>query len=282
MTVYGLIVVPASVEREVMQFVLRPVLLWSICVSLVVAEDKPVSNDAFGRTFDALTRKVGEYRFAADEPTFDARLHPKPVLRWTNPIRNTIDSGVFLWTSRGRPVALMSAFWSGRSSYEHEFQSLADHRFKVQLDDKRWAPSTATKYEVFEEEVQVSENRRLRLIQMRRLAQSLQAFLVKPNSREKLRLLSDPLYRYPEDINVPNVVDGGVFVFVQATDPEIILVLEARERSNGRAAWYAGYGRMSAYQLVIKRNAETVREWGYDSGGAAKEFNVFYHKFMKP
>jgi hypothetical protein len=51
---------------------------------------------------------------------------------------------------------------------------------------------------------------------------------------QELRLLSQPLYRY--ESTLPEVVDGALFTFVTGTDPELMLVIEARRAFPG-GAW---------------------------------------------
>ncbi|MAG94065.1 MAG: hypothetical protein CMJ48_09980 [Planctomycetaceae bacterium] len=46
----------------------------------------------------------------------------------------------------------------------------------------------------------------------------------------QLRRLSQPIYRYESDN--ANLLDGAMFAFVQGTDPEVFLLLEARSKGN--------------------------------------------------
>jgi hypothetical protein len=78
-----------------------------------------------------------------------------------------------------------------------------------------------------------------RLIQMRRLAEQFSARLSdNPNETDsQLRLLTQPLYRYPPDAQ--GAVDGAVFAFVQGTDPEVLLLIEAASDESARVWRYA-------------------------------------------
>lgn len=74
----------------------------------------------------------------------------------------------------------------------------------------------------------------LRLVQMRRIAGQHAARLTSNVGNEKpgdLRLLTKPLYRYPADVT--GAIDGGLFAFVQGTDPEVLLLLEAVQSTDG-------------------------------------------------
>ena len=75
------------------------------------------------------------------------------------------------------------------------------------------------------------------------LGRSIHATLIKwreGSDREELRLLPQPVYRYESED--PEVQDGGVFAFVQGTDPEVLLLLEA-VRTEGGLVWIYGFVR---------------------------------------
>lgn len=79
-----------------------------------------------------------------------------------------------------------------------------------------------------------------RLLQMNAIARRFRADFsphTKPNEFTRLRLLSKALFRY--DSENSSVVDGAVYGFVDATDPELLLVIEARRTENGTTWVYA-------------------------------------------
>ena len=49
----------------------------------------------------------------------------------------------------------------------------------------------------------------------------------------EMRLLAQPIYRYENTKG--DLIDGGLFVFVQGTDPEMFLLIEARTVADGHA-----------------------------------------------
>jgi hypothetical protein len=99
-------------------------------------------------------------------------------------------------------------------------------------------------------------NPRQRLAQMRELALR---FKCQKTSRkgetQTLRLLPQPLARY--ESNSHGVVDGGLFAFVEATDPEAILLLELHT-GNDTAAWRFGFARMASVQLEASLDDKQV------------------------
>jgi hypothetical protein len=62
---------------------------------------------------------------------------------------------------------------------------------------------------------------------MRRLVESMNAAILHPqtNAPTELRLMPQPLYRYPRD--AAGAADGGLFALVQGTDPEVLVLVEA-------------------------------------------------------
>lgn len=60
----------------------------------------------------------------------------------------------------------------------------------------------------------------------------------------ELRLLPRPLFRYEAD-EAEGIVDGGLFAFVQGTDPQSLLVIEART-DRGTASWHFAFARLAS------------------------------------
>ncbi len=97
-----------------------------------------------------------------------------------------------------------------------------------------------------------------RLVQIRRLAQEFTGHEVDgEGKRWDLRLLPAPLYRYPAAKT--GVVDGALFTLVSnaGTDPEVLLVIEAR-RQGGKTRWEYACGRFSDRSLYVRRNDKEV------------------------
>jgi hypothetical protein len=99
-----------------------------------------------------------------------------------------------------------------------------------------------------------------RLVQMRNLTREFSAnTLDREDRRWELRLLPQPLYRY--ESTDPDVLDGAVFVFVTSagTDPEAILVLEARRPSPGAGpVWQSGVARFADLHLWVRHKGKEV------------------------
>ena len=78
--------------------------------------------------------------------------------------------------------------------------------------------------------------------------------------REELRLLPKPIYRYDlaavKDIH-PDLVDGAMFAFVQGTDPEAVLMVEAVRRGD-RTLWQYAFARATGWPVEAKLGPSVV------------------------
>ena len=72
--------------------------------------------------------------------------------------------------------------------------------------------------------------------------------------------MPQPIYRYGaagEEVN-----DGALFAFVQATDPELLLVVETHRAKAGEE-WHYGLARMTDQALEVRFDDRPV--WSVDS-----------------
>ena len=92
-----------------------------------------------------------------------------------------------------------------------------------------------------------SETARARLRQMRESARSFKVeFTNRKGEKEQLRLLTQPSYRYKS--TDPTVLDGALFVFAQGSNPETVLLIEARQTNNGYR-WQFAFARQTGHEL---------------------------------
>jgi hypothetical protein len=187
------------------------------------------------------------------------------ILRWTNPVGGRQAHGeVFLWTDRGRPAAVLSLYQvteAGVVHEHHEFCSLSlEGLIGRRSGQPAWSPADAgVELKAFPEGPTVQDSERLRLVQMRRLAEQLRADkTTRDGVKRELRLLPKPVYRY-ESSN-PDILDGALFSFVEATDPEVFLLIEARSKGKDEHEWRYGLGRMNSVRLRVLRGEQMLWE----------------------
>jgi hypothetical protein len=75
-----------------------------------------------------------------------------------------------------------------------------------------------------------------------------------------LRLLTHPLVRYAGDKQEPQ--DGAIFAYARATDPDVLLVLEARGKDGAEPQWHFALARMHCGALSMNYRDREV--WSAD------------------
>lgn len=172
------------------------------------------------------------------------QLNEKSLFNWTNPVRQQERGAIFVWLRDGRPLAIGSLFTYELNSKvfeKHEFHSLADGPLRATFDGTlAWTPQQAgITWHDFENAPAPANNHVARLLQMRQLSRNFRAELVDlQDQRNELRLAPRPLFEYSSPHS--GVVDGVIFSFVVATDPEVLLLMEAydEDRNGSRVSGF--------------------------------------------
>jgi hypothetical protein len=187
--------------------------------------------------------------------------HPEPVLSYSNPAIAHLCGEVFIWTADGRPetVAAIYRVYINDPHRGYEFHSLSLGKLTAERDGTvAWSPARrGVDLKPVPGAPEPASTAAGRLRQMRALAQE---FTSRQTNRagvdRDLRLLSQPLYRYENTKG--DLIDGGLFVFVQGTDPEIFLLIEARRTRDGRPAWHFGATRMHSINLRLYHREKMI------------------------
>lgn len=234
----------------------------------VAASNDPTSSAEADEAAELALAEVERWDFRLDRATEPLVLIKKPILRWTNPHVGRVYGSVFLWTAEGRPQAVASAFkwYSPQEDFYFEAKSLAGDLLNASRAGlPKWRSRAADlQWSLLSDAAAPRESRRERLQQMRQLARDFSGELIDRRNgddgrRVQLRLLTQPIYRY-EGVKPPTV-DGALFAFVQGTDPEILLLLEARD-DGARRQWHYAIARLNTDTLTVRRNERDV--WKVD------------------
>src|SRR5262245_52618107 len=190
-------------------------------------------------------KEAESYSLAVESaPTKTLELKKESVFEWLNPTRDGGQHGMlFLWLREGRPAALACIFshphdrLPGRK-INHELHALDAEKLVVKRDSyNEWKPQAGLERKELTDAAAPAATREARLLQMRRLAQEFSGHSIDRDKKHwELRLLPAPLYRYPA--GKTGVIDGALFALVTnaGTDPEVLLLVEARE-TEGKARW---------------------------------------------
>lgn len=169
------------------------------------------------------------------------------VFRWDNRERGSADGCTALWyDDRKHPIAIASVY-PFRGNLVHEFD-LLDRRAGA-IGKRDGATFWQAKDDAVLEfkpvpdaaETFLAKNRRR--IQLKLIASQFSVEMTgwKPDrsDRERLRMLTTPVYRYGSGDSAHDLLDGALFLFVKGTDPEAGLLLEARKHKDGHRWEYA-------------------------------------------
>ncbi|QEG43595.1 hypothetical protein [Roseimaritima ulvae] len=207
-------------------------------------------------------------------------LSKKPVLRYDDPTRANEFGSVWLWSADGRPTALLDSYRHTEGLWAMVTVQLDDGAFDVAMDGQPWW--TPREPEVNWLPVpngdSVAANERTRMIQMRNIARKFAAheFWDPNNSRFELRLLPRPLHRYKDTAR--GIQDGTVFVFANGTNPEIILMLEARGKGSD-LAWQMGFARLGHAEMHVLLDQQTI--WTVPRANPTKRSESYWLDFVQ-
>jgi hypothetical protein len=235
-----------------------------LSVLLMVAAAEP--GDGLAKQMLPIYVKEAETYSLAVESAEQQKLElrKEPVFEWLNPDRNAQQGTLFLWLRDGRPTAVACIFshphdkLPGRQVM-HELHALDAEKLLVKREEyNQWKPQAGLERKGLTDAAAPGGTAGARLLQMRRLAQEFAGHSVdRDRKRWDLRLLPTPLYRYPAA--KVGVIDGALFALISSagTDPEVLLLVEARE-VEGKPRWEYACGRFSDWELHVERKGKEV------------------------
>jgi hypothetical protein len=256
-----------------LRFLLRGFLLGALLMAALpslAAEPEPGDRKdepsaAQKARLAAMKRMASRYEVTAGkEGETKLQLTEEPVLRWSNPERGNGDGCLYLFTDKGRPQAALTLYLTeDGKAWNHEFQSLAEFQLVAKKNRATaWAPDKpGIEFKPIPEAPAPAESAARRLTQMRALADRFSATVTFRRDKSALRRLASPVYRYGDQQRDP--LDGAVFAFAVATDPEVLLLLEARVVS-GTPQWQYALARQTMWVVEVEldgRQIWAVEKW---------------------
>jgi len=255
-------------------------MAWTLltCLLAVTQADKPAeeagAKEQQRKWNDYYAKVAADYQVTrGKDQAQKLELKPEAVLYWSNPIRPGETNGsVFVWTYDGR-AALVGTIFShlvqGKTDLKvvaHEFQSLTPEPLAgsrpgapgawslvgggIESQPIPGAPPPAT-------------TAAGRLSQMRNLAREFSATTKLEEVDQDLRLLTQPIHR--NEKSVGEILDGALFTFVTGTDPELMLVIEARPAAGSdKPVWHYTAGRFTDLPLKLQHNGREL--WTFQRG----------------
>jgi len=187
-----------------------------------------------------------------------------PLLRYTNPVGGMVrDGSLFVWREGKRPVAACSFTIRGPVDPPNvyvEMTSLSPVALRCERNgNARWTPRSAGLAVQDVPNVEPPGPKPVaRLVAMRNLARRFTAEEFNKDQQKygELRLLPQPIDRY-DDVT-QGVVDGALFAFVEANDPQLLLLIEARAQSEAASRWQYTLARMSSRQQRVSLDGQEI------------------------
>lgn len=264
--------------------------LYPLVCLLLLGGDPPPQGD-FQHWLDFYTAEAAKYEFFVDgRDDAPLTLEPAPIFHYSNPVRSADQHGaLFVWTRNGRPEVIGS-IWSSVPAgadaslrgVSHEFHSLSTSgitsHHAPRVARRGPVPDWQTtdpgiEWQPVDGAAPPAAMPALRLIQMKRLAAEFTARIETSDveRRDTLRLVTQPLFRYAGEAAGLN--DGALFAFVQATDPELLLLIEARSTRDG-PRWHYAAARFAHLPLSLSRRDQDV--WSCEKGEPYVSGNPYF------
>ena len=208
-------------------------------------------------------------------------LVPEPLHRWTDPTRENSDGALWAWRSSGRPIAIIAielypqdktfgTVWAleftsistgpieveGGEHFDMVYEDLPSPRADGRL---RWAPAKGgLEFREIPDAPAPATTEAERLRQMRDLLKRFSAreFYDKTAQDYALRLLSHPIDRYADAAS--GLVDGAIFIYANGTNPEVLLVIEARRLGASSPSWFYAAAPLTRAAATIRLGRQDV------------------------
>ena len=203
----------------------------------------------------------------ARKPDSEVKLIETPVLRYSDQTRRAHESALWVWSAGGRPSAVLAIeFYPTRpreTSWLYEIASLSTERIGARSGDGlNWsAREPGLTFQTLEGVGEPADKPTRRLTQLREIHRRFTAHEQTPNEgRIELRPLTSPLVRYTDADR--GVLDGAVLAFANGTNPEVLLVLEARTRPDPPGVWQYALVRLSGAEVTAELDGVAI--WKHD------------------
>jgi hypothetical protein len=209
------------------------------------------------------------------------RVKTEPALRFTNTVGDSLDGTVFLWTGAGdRPAAAVQVCQIRSGVWYQEWSSLVTGPLITKSDSPPdWRPSRGgIELKPIPDAPKPADSVSVRLRQMHALTGEFRVRdFFRGQAWQPLRLMPKPLARYGKPGS--DVTDGALFAYVLTTDPECLLMIEARKSENG-LEWQYAFAPMTVWALEASWKERVV--WSLGVRGSGDPAGTFYNRMFQP
>ncbi len=255
------VLIPFIASNRV-RFVVPTYVVLAFSASLFAAEDEPTPK--MSQSVIAATKHAATLEMALAEPKAGEllKLSERALLTFGDAARDHEAGTLWVWSSGGRPVAMMELFRATGDDklWLHALTMTSPKLVRMKANSgAMWSPKKSDfAPKALPGELGVGDKPAMRLRQMKDLARRFTAheFWDPNNSRFELRLLTQPVHRYVDVEN--NVLDGAVFVFAHGTNPEVLMLLEAVGADAATAQWQYSFARSGSAEMHVELDGKQV------------------------
>jgi hypothetical protein len=233
--------------------------------SLAAAEEpKEISEEQRAKHLGQMKELAASIRLLADTRQEESavKLVEKPILRYSDNTRRTHESSLWIWSAGGRPSAVLAVEYypnePDRPRWLYEIASSSTERIAAYREPElRWtATEPGLNLQEFKGVDPPAEKPVRRLTQMKELHRRFTAHeRGSIDGRIELRPLSSPLFRYSDA--EAGILDGAIFAFVNGTNPEALVVLEAHTKESA-STWHFGLLQMTGEPVAVELDGKEV------------------------
>jgi hypothetical protein len=261
-----------------MKCVVSSLLTLFACLAGVVAAQDDTPVDATEKRHRRMLELAQSYKLTIAGESVSLR--DKPLFRWSTPERQAIGGEMYVWTYQGRPVATIGIWTYDDVKDSHEVQSLATEPLvAVSPLFPDWRPSaTSLRFQELKGVPPPSNSPVRRQTQMRSLLrEKFSGQMTQDNGTQlQLRLLPQPLFRY--ETMPEGVFDGAMFALAFGTDPEILILLEARngDASSSPASWHYAFAPSTSARVIGR--IDSVDVWNNEDKDVGNVFRMIINR----
>lgn len=206
--------------------------------------------------------EAARYVIANPDNNQTLELQPEPLLKWGNPQRGGHEGNLFVWRREGRPEVIGSLFKytvGERVREKHALHSLAEGPLRAEFNGMTvWNPvEPGLTWFTPENAPQPAAAAKAQSLQMRGISRKYTVTLTDEKQVvTELRLLPQPILEYAAPSR--KILNGAIFAYAIATDPEAMLVVELVQQE-GKEVYRCGFARSHYGKLqAVDENGKEI------------------------
>lgn len=203
--------------------------------------------------FDHVTLQYSE------DSSRDLTRSPRAIVKYTNPLNSfQLYASTYLWFDGQVPVAVVSPSFRDTGAIYWEWTSLTARSLILKREGRTaWQPQKAGHMpRTVPDAPMPADTAPARLTQMRTLARRFGVTEIRRGTSQEARLLSQPLHRWDDQSH--KIIDAAMFAFVEATDPEMLLIFEATSSTDSKPEWHYTLARMTSAPCTVTLDDQKV------------------------